>query len=81
MAPSIHLYQYHTFIRARDPKSLEALQLAKDTFKRITSEECFVRGRIGELVALLYNTAASVNTWSTTGQQVSSIHCLHSPSE
>lgn len=62
--------QYHTFIRVRDQRSLAALSLAKETFKSISSEECSVRSKLAELAALLYNTAASVNAWTVTGQHV-----------
>lgn len=43
--------------------------MAKDTLKRIASEECFVRNRVAELATLLYNTAASVETWATANAQ------------
>lgn len=49
---------------------MEALKLATEIFKRAASEECFVRSRLSELASLLYNTAASVNTWAATGKQL-----------
>lgn len=65
--------QYHTFIRVREAKALEALQMAMETLKSLASDELFVRSRLAELSTLLHNTAVTVDKWTTSDRVVSRI--------